>query len=312
MTRVLVLAGGLSHEREVSLRSGQRVANALRDAGCDVEIRDVDAGLLPRLAEDPPDVVWPLLHGASGEDGSLRDLLDLLGVRYVGSSPQACRRAFDKPVANAACAAVGIAIPRYFALPHSVFRDLGAGSVLAAVTGRMGLPVVVKPTRGGSSLGVELVDQADHLPRAMVGCFAYDDVAMIQTAVTGVEVAVSVLDTGTGPRALPAVEIVPEHSYDFEARYTAGETEFFSPARLPEESLTAVADLAVRVHTTLGLRDLSRTDIIVDDAGTPWFLEVNVAPGMTETSLLPQAITACGQQLSTVYRELVDAVLRRG
>jgi D-alanine-D-alanine ligase len=313
MVKVLVLAGGLSHEREVSLHSGQRVANALRDAGCEVRISDVDSSMLTTIRDERPDVVWPVLHGSSGEDGSLRDVLDLVGVPYVGSTSAACRRAFDKPVANAEVAAAGISVPEFYALPHSVFRDLGASEVLARVVHRMGLPLVVKPTRGGSSLGVVKVGTATDLPQAMVGCFAYDDVAMIQRAVSGVEVAVSVLDTGAGPQALPPVEIVPDlGGYDFEARYTPGETEFFCPARLDEQLIAQLASMAVLVHTVLGLRDLSRTDVIVDTStGTLWFLEVNVAPGMTETSLLPQSVSADGRELPATYRALVDAALAR-
>ena len=209
-------------------------------------------------------------------------------------------------------------MPVSVSLPHSLFRELGASEVLAALVGRIGLPLVVKPARGGSALGVATVADAGELPRAMVGCFAYGDVALVQRAVSGTEVAVSVVDTGNGPRALPAVEIVTAgRAYDYDARYTAGGTEYFAPARLPDATAAALADLAVRVHTTLGLRDLSRTDVIVtpgqDDGGTavPWFLEVNVAPGMTETSLLPQAAAAAGLDLPQLYRGIVDAALVR-
>lgn len=318
--RILVVAGGLSHEREVSLRSGRRVADTLRESGCDVRVADLDAGLLPALRDDPPDLVWPLLHGASGEDGSVRDVLEVLGVRYLGSVPGACRMAYDKPVAGGVVAAAGLCVPESFALPHSVFRELGAGAVLDAVVGRLGLPLVVKPARGGSALGVTVVDDPDRLPRAMVDCFAYDDVALLQRAVRGVEVAVSVVDTGTGPRTLPAVEIVPAGAaYDYAARYTAGGTEYFAPARLGASTADEVARTALAVHEALGLRDVSRTDLVVTgdvggDVGERaevWFLEVNVAPGMTETSLLPQAVEAAGENLAGVYRALVDAALQR-
>ncbi len=314
--RVLVLAGGLSHEREVSLRSGRRVADALRESGCEVLESDLDAGLLDRLRSDRPDLVWPLLHGATGEDGSVRDVLDVVGVPYVGADAAACRRAFDKPTANDLVGRAGIRVPDSVSLPHSLFRELGASEVLTALVGRIGLPLVVKPARGGSALGVATVADAGELPRAMVGCFAYGDVALVQRAVAGTEVAVSVVDTGDGPRALPAVEIVTGgRAYDYDARYTAGGTEYFAPARLPDATAAALADLAVRVHSTLGLRDLSRTDVIVspgqDDGPEPWFLEVNVAPGMTETSLLPQAAAAAGLDLPQLYRGIVDAARER-
>src|SRR3954468_19857461 len=173
--RVLVLAGGLSHERDVSLRSGRRVAEALRAAGCAVLERDVDAGLLGLLASGGVDVVWPLLHGASGEECAIRIVLDLVGVRYVGSTPAACRTAWDKPVAASVAAAAGLATPQSVVLPQGTFRGPGPQGGLAAMVDRLGLPLVVKPARGGSALGVGVVHTADQLPRAMVECFAYGD-----------------------------------------------------------------------------------------------------------------------------------------
>jgi D-alanine-D-alanine ligase len=305
--RVLVLAGGLSHERDVSLRSGRRVAEALRDSGCAVVERDVDAGLIERLSGGSIDVVWPLLHGASGEDGAIRDVFELLGVQYVGSSPAACRTAWDKPVAGSVARAAGLAVPESVALPHGTFRELGAQAVLAAIAERLGLPLVVKPARGGSALGVSVVRAAAELPRAMVECFAYGDVALVERYVAGVEVAVSVVDHEDGPRVLPAVEIVPDGGfYGYHARYVAGATEFFCPARLTPAAAAAVASAALTAHSAFGLRHLSRTDLIVDEAGTPWFLEVNVAPGMTETSLLPQAVEAGGEDPAGLYRALVE------
>ena len=307
--RVLVLAGGLSHERDVSLRSGRRTADVLRAAGCEVSVRDVDGELLEALAADPPDVVWPLLHGTTGEDGSLRDVLDLLGLPYVGSRPAACRRAFDKPVARSLVGEAGVRVPLGLALPHTAFRELGAHAVLAALVARHGLPLVVKPARGGSALGVTVVEHEGQLPRAMVDCYGYDDVALVERAVRGTEVAVTVLDDGSGPRALPAVEIVPPAGsvYGYDARYTAGGTEYHAPGRLSPEAARAAADAALAAHRALGLRHLSRTDLIVDGAGTPWFLETNVAPGMTELSLVPQAFGAAGLDLPKAYRTLVEA-----
>lgn len=308
-TRVLVLAGGLSHERDVSLRSGRRTVDVLRAAGCEVDLRDVDAELLDVLATERPDVVWPLLHGRSGEDGSLRDVLDLLRLPYVGAEPAACRRAFDKPVAKSLLMAAGVAAPPGIALPHTAFRELGARAVLEALVARHGLPLVVKPARGGSALGVTLVEQEGQLPRAMVDCYGYDDVALVERAVTGTEVAVTVIDHGSGPRALPAVEIVPPAgtAYGYDARYTAGGTEYFAPARLSPEATAAAAAAALTAHRALGLRHLSRTDLVIDAAGTPWFLETNVAPGMTELSLVPQALAAAGLRLPEAYRALVEA-----
>lgn len=308
--RVLILAGGLSHEREVSLRSGRRVAETLRESGCAVSVSDVDAHLLEHVMSGTVDVVWPLIHGATGEDGSIRDVLELTGIPYLGSSAQACRLSWDKSVAKDLIGEVGLRTPEFVALPDSVFRELGAGPVLTVMVSQLGLPLVVKPARGGSGLGATAVRTPADLPRAMVDCFAYGDVALVERLVAGVEVAVSVIDTGSGPVSLPPVEIVPDSElYDYGARYTAGSTEFFCPARLTPETLAAVQDAALTAHRVFGLRHVSRTDMIVDANGEPWFLEVNVAPGMTETSLLPMSIEAAELSPRQVYRQLVETVL---
>lgn len=307
--QVLVLAGGLSHERDVSLRSGRRVAEALRGAGVDVQVHDVDADLLRTLREVRPDVVWPLLHGAGGEDGSVRDVLEMVGVPYVGADPRASRCAWSKPVAKTIAGQAGIATPRFVTLPQSLFRELGAPRVLDTVLEALGLPLAVKPAKGGSALGVTVVRDAADLPRAMVNAFAYGDTALVEQGVDGTELAVSVVDTGAGPQALPAVELVTDGPYDYDARYYPGRTEYFVPARLDPDAATAVAEAAVRVHEVLGLRHLSRTDLILTADGTPHMLDVNTAPGMTETSLLPQAAVAAGHDLGTLYRALVEGAL---
>lgn len=310
--RVVVLAGGLSHERDVSLRSGRRVADALRGVDVAVEVCDADASLLPSLAEDRPSVVFPTLHGAAGEDGAIRDVLELLDVPYVGARPDACRVAFDKPSAKAAVLQANLLTPQAVALPQTTFRDLGAGSVLNAIIAHLGLPLFVKPARGGSALGAEAVLTAEELPHAMVNCFAYGDTALVERFIQGTEIAISVVDTGDGPVALPAVEIVPDGGvYDYGARYTAGQTEFFVPARISATATAAATEAALAAHRVLGLRDLSRTDLIIDQDDVPWFLEVNVAPGLTETSLLPQAAIAAGRDLGYLYRDLLSAAAAR-
>ncbi|GGO25152.1 D-alanine--D-alanine ligase [Microbispora rosea subsp. aerata] len=310
---VLILAGGLSYEREVSIRSGRRVAEVLRAAGVDVETRDADATFVPAVLADPPDAVFVTLHGGAGEDGAIRSVLELLDVPYVGATPDACRVAFDKPTAKAVVRSWGLNTPDSVALPKETFHDLGAATVLARIVDRLGLPLFVKPSRGGSALGASIVRTAEELPAAMVGCFAYGDTALIERYVQGVEVAVSVVDLGDGPVALPPVEIVPDRGvYDYAARYTAGQTEFFAPARLSPEVTETCAGMAVAAHTALGLRDISRTDLIVDADGKPYFLEVNVAPGMTETSLLPMAAEAAGRDLGTLCKGLLELAATRG
>lgn len=311
---VLVLAGGLSAERDVSLRSGRRVAEALRveRPGWEVREHDVDAALLDRLRAHRPDCIVPLLHGAAGEDGALRDVLQSLMIPFVGSEAAASRLAFDKPVAKELARTAGVSTPASVAMPQSTFRELGAAAVLDAVIDRLGLPLVVKPTRGGSSLGTAIVHLAADLPAAMVGAFAYGDVVLMEQHVSGVEVAIGVFEREGDVLALSAVEIVPEGElYDYAARYTAGTTEFFCPARLDEEAALHAQALALNMHVLLGLRDWSRSDIIVDPDGRPWFLEVNVAPGMTETSLFPQALVAAELPLGSLTADLVEAAVAR-
>lgn len=302
--RIAVLAGGLSHERDVSLRSGRRVASTLKHLGHTVLVLDVDARTISSLRAFGPDVVWPLVHGGHGEDGGLQNVLIALGLPYVGTHSDGCQRASFKPTAKATVRSGGVATPDSLTLPKVYFSQLGAQEVLGIVTSHLGLPVIVKPNQGGSGLGVSLARDADQLRNAMVSCFAYDERALIEQYIVGTEVAISVIDAGDGPRALPPVEVVSEGQYDFDARYNPGRSEYFVPARLSSELVERVQDTAVTVHQTLGLGNLSRTDLILDEDGTPWFIDVNVVPGMTETSLLPLAADVAGD-LPGLYNTLV-------
>jgi D-alanine-D-alanine ligase len=311
MRHVLILAGGLSHERDVSLRSGRRVADALTRSGTENHIRDVDPSLLGAIKSSRPEVIWPLLHGATGEDGALRDMLGALGIAYVGSRPSSCRLTWDKPVAKALVRAAGISTPAGVALSHTTFRELGAHAVLDAVVDSLGLPLAVKPSRGGSALGLTIVQAAAELPSAMIAAYAYGDIVLIERFVAGIEVAVSIVEDEHGEaQTLPAVEIVPDGGvYSYEARYTAGATVFFTPARLSSSAAAAAAAVSLTAYRTLGHRHLSRVDLIIDSDECPWFLEANVSPGMTETSLLPMAVEAAGLDASEVYAGIVERAL---
>ncbi len=309
----VVLSGGLSHERDVSLRSGRRVAMALRSRGVEVIESDVDSNLIGLLDSLPQAVVFPVLHGEAGEDGALREVLSLLGVPFVGSVGAACRVAFDKSIATTVVAESGVATPTQIALPHEIFRELGAQALMAALADQIGFPMMVKPSRSGSALGASKVTRPEELPSAMVGAYAYGSVAVIEQFVSGVEVTVTVADRGDGPKALPAVEIRPDSGvYDYAARYTAGATRFLCPAELDPAVAEACASVALRVHDVLGLRDLSRTDLIVTPDGVPTFLEVNVAPGMTETSAVPLAVESAGWSLGKMCADLIRVAARRG
>ncbi len=309
--KIQILAGGISHEREVSLKSGRRVADALTDAGASVVIREPDAALLANIRKDKPDVIWPVLHGASGEDGALRDILALTGVPFVGATAQGARLAWDKSIAKILVEREGIQTPASITLPKDTFRELDAEGVLKTVAASLALPVVVKPAKSGSAQGVTIVRKADQLSRAMIDAYVYCDVAIIERYVAGTELAISIIDLGAGPIALPAVEIQPvAGQFGYQERYTAGETNYFVPARIKKTVAERAANMAIAVHEILGLRHLSRIDMIIDNKGVAWFLEANVLPGLTETSLLPQAVTAAGHSLGEVYLNLAQAAIR--
>jgi D-alanine-D-alanine ligase len=307
---VAVLAGGLSHEREVSLRSGRRLTSALRTVGLAVREWDADAALIERLRTDRPDAVVVALHGGEGENGSVQAVLELLGIPFVGTPASACRRAWDKPTAKAELARAGLDTPDWVALPHATFRELGARAVLDAMVERLGLPLMVKPDQGGSALGAQVVAESADLPAAMVSCLAYADTVLAERFVRGTEVAVSVVEDGGEPRALPPVEVEAKGGvYDYTARYTPGATVFHCPARLDDAVLAALQETALAAHD---LRDVSRMDAVVDADGRVQILEVNVSPGLTDTSLLPTAAAAEGTDLGALFSALVERAVVRG
>jgi len=304
---VIVISGGLSHERDVSLRSGRRVTQALRAAGHTVVESDVGTELVGMLQSTHDPVVVPMLHGGMGEDGALREVLGLLGIPFVGAGGSASRLAFDKAIATKVVANAGLKVTDQVALPHDIFRELGAPALMQALGDRLGYPLMVKPSRSGSALGALMVPDQGSLATALVGAYAYGPVAIVEQFVLGTELAVTVLEGTDGVQALPPVEIRPTSGvYDYEARYTAGSTRFVTPAELPDEALHAAQALALASHEALGLRHLSRTDMVVTTEGAPIFLEANVAPGMTETSLSPLAFEAAGMNLGGVFSSLIE------
>ncbi len=309
---VVVLAGGLTHERDVSLRSGSRIAESLRRQGHEVSSRDADAALLGWLRESKPDAAVIALHGGRGENGAVQGILQMAGVPYLGTASRNCRLAWDKSTAKTLMVRAGHRTPEWITLAHDTFRDLGAPAMIEAVLADLGLPLMVKPHQGGSALGAGVVRAAEQLPEALVGAFAYGSVVLVEHFVQGTELAVSVVETDDGPVALPAVEIAfPGDVFDYEARYTAGMTTYFTPARLTPEVAEQASALALAAHHTLGLRDVSRTDMIVDADGVPHFLEVNVSPGLTETSMFPMAVAEAGYELGALYSGLIERAITR-
>ena len=307
---IAVLSGGISHEREVSLRSGRRVADALISRGHNVTLIDPDANLFGKLTALAPDVIWPALHGSSGEDGALLGLLAASGYAYVGPSSDSARLAWSKPISKTLVQAAGVSSPASITVAREAFRELGASSVLDIIAQQLGHHLVVKPASGGSAQGVSIVTTVEDLPRAMVDAFTYADVALVERFIAGTEVAMTVIGGPNGVEALPAVEIVPlDGVYSFEARYTAGETNFFVPARVSDAVAHTVAEAAVAAHNALGLDYISRIDLIVDGDGRAWFLEANALPGLTETSSAPLAIEAGGHEVGALYESLALAAI---
>ncbi|MEX0706192.1 MAG: D-alanine--D-alanine ligase [Nitriliruptoraceae bacterium] len=304
---IAVLSGGLSLEREVSLRSGGRVADALADRGHQVTRIDVDHDLVGILDNGGFDVAFLALHGSTGEDGTVQSLLELVGLPYTGPDVLASSMAWNKPIAQGLYQRQGLATPERVTLSQQAFRDMGASAAVDRVAAALGVPLVVKPATGGSSLGLTVVEDPAQLPQAIIGAFSFADVVLIERFVEGTEVAVSVLDG----KALPSVEIRPkEGTYDFAARYTAGATEFHVPARLDEDVRRTCERTAVTAYDAIGARHVSRADMIVDRDGVPWILELDTCPGLTSTSLLPMAAAAAGIEFDALCVQLVELALR--
>ena len=309
MSRVAVLKGGRSLERQVSLKSGARVEDALERLGHEVLALDVGPDLVVRLREARPDVAFVALHGEDGEDGATQELLEVLGIPYTGSPPSACARAWDKAITKHALLDAGLPTPEFHAFTQAAFRDLGAGEALPEIEQRLGFPIVVKPARQGSALGIKFARRPEDVPAALVAAFAYDTTVLLERFVAGRDLAVSVLDG----RPLPVIEAVPQGDlYDFEARYEIGRTTFVCPAELPDGVSERAQELAAVVWSTLGCRGFARVDLMLDDAtGELQVLEANAIPGLTETSLLPQAADAAGIGFDELVERLLDLAVSR-
>jgi len=309
--RIAVLAGGRTPERDVSLRGGHRVVTALTQLGHNVWMVDpADVKLVEALRDRAPDLCWLALHGKEGEDGTVQRLLDLLEVPFTGTAAYECEIAFDKVLAKDALRRAGVATPDWVAIEGSALRDLGAGAALGAAAERVGLPCIVKPSRSGSALGVSSVERESDLAAAVMGALSFSEAAIIETKVLGIEVAASFVANPLDP--LPLVEIVPKEGvYDYGARYTAGATDYYLPARLDPATADAVTHAAKRATAAIGSRDLARVDAIVDPGGNPYVLEVNVSPGMTETSLLPMAAHAAGLSFDRLCDRIIHAATER-
>jgi D-alanine-D-alanine ligase len=311
MMRIGVLMGGRSLERDISLRSGRRVCNALLELGYEVLELDVDESLVPTLKQQHPDLVYIALHGKFGEDGTVQELLEILDIPYTGPGVFASTLGFDKALSKEIFLHEGIDTPPFFALSEATFQEMGAVQALGAVAEKLGFPVVVKPAAQGSALGVNVATSLEELPVAVQSALHYDERVLLEKFVSGVEVAASILGNQELV-ALPLVETVPRSQFfDFDSRSTPGLTEYYCPARLDGETSERVVEAALRTHRVLGCLNVSRVDIIVDERGVPQVLELNISPGMTETSLLPMAAAAAGLDFKELVHRLVNLAMEK-
>lgn len=290
--KIAIIAGGNGYEREISLRSGQEIANALKDKKQTVTLLDLSNNVLEQLNNFSPDVVWPALHGNYGEDGSIQDILSLTNYPFIGSVGGSSRITFDKRASKSILRANNFPCPNGYALPHEIFKHLGVNNIFHLLPHQITLPLVIKPNTGGSALGVSIISDYNELPQALVNSYSYSSQSLIEEYIEGTEISVSVIELGQDIYALPPVEITVDNGfYDFESRYLPGNTQFFVPARITQQTQQLLKQLAIKAHQLLRIRDFSRIDLIIDKQGNPYIIEVNSHPGITETSLLPQSLT---------------------
>jgi len=309
--RVAVLKGGRSLERQVSLRSGARVQDALERLGHEVMPVDVGGDLVQRLTEARPDMAFIALHGRDGEDGTIQELLEVLAIPYTGSGISACIRAADKVLTKHAMRDQGIPTPDFYAFSETAFQALGAAGALPAIEERLSFPIVVKPASQGSALGIKFARTAADVPGALVAAFSYDRKVMLERYVPGRDLAVSILEEGGEPKALPVVEAVPQHEdfYDFESRYEIGRTKFLCPASVSQEVSRQAGELALEVYRLLGCSGFARVDLMLEaDSEEIYVLEADTVPGLTDTSLLPQAAEVQGIDFDQLIERVLSAV----
>ena len=293
---ITVMLGGPSAEREVSLRSGAAVALALRSLGH--VVTELDPGTPDWVLPVPTDVVFLALHGTYGEDGTVQHQLDELGVRYTGCAAEASRIAFDKVLTKQSCIQVGVPTAKFVTV-HSV---------AAALPEKLSLPLVVKPSRQGSSVGLQFVEHAGDWPGALAESLKFDSEVLVEEKIIGRETTVGIL----GGKVLPVVEVRPKTgSYDYTNKYTPGNTEYDCPADFDAVATQRIQAAALGAFRAIGGRDYARVDVMVCADGSPVVLEVNTLPGMTETSLLPKAAAAAGLSYAELCQQMVDLAWQR-
>jgi D-alanine-D-alanine ligase len=300
---VALLMGGVSSEREVSLKSGNQVYEALDKEKYNV-IRYDPKEDIPKLIADAPqiDAALVILHGRYGEDGTVQGLLELIGIPYQGSGVLGSATAMNKLAAKKLYEQAGLLVPPYVVFQNNETIDTDV------CDSQVGFPIVVKPVEGGSSIGMSIIKEKKDLPSAIQKAFEYDHTIILERYISGMEITGGVIGNDS-PEALPLIEIIPGKDYsffDYEAKYQPGATEEICPARLDESQTETAQSLAVKAHQALFCRGYSRTDMIVNTEGEIFVLETNTIPGMTPTSLLPQAAQAYGLTFSRLLDRLIE------
>ncbi len=333
--RVVVLMGGDSGERAVSMDSGRAVAQAIDGTRFDVtcvawngalpsqgnrgerlgELPLLHVGssqLLDTLMKLQPDVTFIALHGGSGENGNLQAMLEKVGLRYTGSGPVASALGMDKVASKQLFERLGLVTPRWLGLPKTDLDELGPQRLREAVVRELGLPVIVKPVAAGSTLGVTIIREAEAMEAAVTTALEFDTRVLIEELIVGVELTAGVMTRGDQVEVLPLIEIVPKSAagfYDYDAKYTPGHSDHVIPPRLNEATQQRVREVAAAACCALGCRGVARADFMVSGEGAPYLLEVNTVPGMTATSLVPDAARAAGIDFSAlVHRIIADAL----
>ena len=305
--RVLVLCGGNSTEREVSLRSGAAVHKALQEVGFKAEILDINGQNVREIFENKPDVVYIALHGKGGEDGSIQGLLEYLNIPYTGPGVMASAICMDKAVTKDILIGRGVKTPKYAVIAASDSEKYDKERICC----EFGLPVVIKASCQGSSIGVEIVSDADRIDGAISDALTFGDSVLIEQFVKGVELSVPIIGNDT-IEALPIIEIVSENKfYDYQSKYTPGMSHHIIPARISEEVRAAVEAEAVKAYLATGCRGISRVDVIVGDDGIPYVIEINTSPGMTATSLVPDAARHAGMTFGELAKRVVSFALEK-
>jgi D-alanine-D-alanine ligase len=332
MSRVAVLKGGRSLERQVSLKSGSRAEDALARLGHEVIPIDVGADLVERLTAERPDIAFVALHGRDGEDGTVQELLEVMAIPYTGSGVSACIRAADKVLAKHAMRDHGIPTPDFYAFNETAFKELGAAQALPAIEERLQFPIVVKPAGQGSALGIKFARTPADVPAALVAAFSYDRKVLLERHVEGRDLAVSILGNPGAPDSvaapdsrggigsagplvsLPIVEAIPEQEdfYDFESRYEIGRTRFVCPAELDDAVADRASEISLAVYRLLGCSGFARVDLMLEsETAELYVLEANSIPGLTETSLLPQAADAAGIGFDELIGRILSSAVHR-